>query len=92
MSALVKSAIGNAGEGAHTRAGNAGAPLPEISNLRIALIGYGEVGGIFGADFGPDEADAIAIFSVKPVVISVLDYRNGIGHTELVTIETPPQS
>ncbi len=39
-----------------------------------------------GADFGPDEADAIAIFSVSPVVISVLDYRNGIGHTELVTI------
>ncbi len=39
-----------------------------------------------GADFGPDEGDAIAIFSVKPVVISVLDYRNGIGHTEMVTI------
>ena len=39
-----------------------------------------------GADFGPDEADAIVIFSVKPVVISVLDYRNGIGHTEMVTI------
>ncbi len=39
-----------------------------------------------GADFGPDEADAIVIFSVKRVVISVLDYRNGIGHTEMVTI------
>ena len=39
-----------------------------------------------GADFGPDEGDSIAIFSVKPVVVSVLDYRNGIGHTELVTI------
>ncbi len=39
-----------------------------------------------GADFGPDEADAIAIFAVKPLVISVLDYRNGIGHTELVMI------
>jgi hypothetical protein len=39
-----------------------------------------------GADFGPDEGDAIAIFAVRPVVISVLDYRNGIGHTEMVTI------
>jgi general stress protein 26 len=39
-----------------------------------------------GADFGPDEADSIAIFSVKPVVVSVLDYRSGIGHTELVTV------
>jgi len=39
-----------------------------------------------GADFGPDEADSIAIFSVTPVVVSVLDYRNGIGHTELVTV------
>ena len=39
-----------------------------------------------GADFGPDEADSIAIFAVKPVVVSVLDYRNGIGHTELVTV------
>ncbi len=39
-----------------------------------------------GADFGPDEDDTIAIFSVKPVVISVLDYRHGIGHTDFVTI------
>ena len=39
-----------------------------------------------GADFGPDEGDSIAIFAVKPVVISVLDYRNGVGHTELVTV------
>ena len=37
-----------------------------------------------GADFGPEEADAIAIFCVTPVVVSVLDYRNGFGHTELV--------
>ena len=39
-----------------------------------------------GADFGPDESDSIAIFAVKPVVVSVLDYRHGIGHTELVTL------
>lgn len=39
-----------------------------------------------GADFGPDEADSIALFAVRPVVISVLDYRNGFGHTELVKV------
>ena len=39
-----------------------------------------------GADFGPEDADAIAIFSVKPVVVSVLDYRKGFGHTELVEV------
>ena len=37
-----------------------------------------------GADFGPEEADSIALFAVKPVVVSVLDYREGFGHTELV--------
>ncbi len=37
-----------------------------------------------GADFGPDEADTIALFSIRPVVVSVLDYRKGVGHTELV--------
>ena len=31
------------------RAGDASAALPSIAGLRIALIGYGEVGGIFGA-------------------------------------------
>ena len=39
-----------------------------------------------GADFGPDEADTIALFSVEPVVVSVLDYRHGVGHTELVEV------
>ena len=39
-----------------------------------------------GADFGPDEADTIALFSVEPVVVSVLDYRRSIGHTELVEV------
>jgi nitroimidazol reductase NimA-like FMN-containing flavoprotein (pyridoxamine 5'-phosphate oxidase superfamily) len=38
-----------------------------------------------GADFGPNEADSIAIFSITPEVVSVLDYRKGFGHTELVT-------
>jgi len=39
-----------------------------------------------GADFGPEEADSIALFAVRPVVISVLDYRKGFGNTELVEI------
>ena len=39
-----------------------------------------------GADFGPEEADSIALFAVRPVVISVLDYRKGFGDTELVEV------
>ena len=39
-----------------------------------------------GADFGPNEADSIAIFSITPEVVSVLDYRKGFGHTQLVTV------
>jgi nitroimidazol reductase NimA-like FMN-containing flavoprotein (pyridoxamine 5'-phosphate oxidase superfamily) len=39
-----------------------------------------------GADFGPNEADSIAIFSITPEVVSVLDYRKGFGHTELVAV------
>jgi general stress protein 26 len=39
-----------------------------------------------GVDFGPEEGDVIALFSVTPVVVSVLDYRNGFGHTELVEV------
>jgi len=39
-----------------------------------------------GADFGPDEGERIALFSVSPEVVSVLDYRKGIGHTELVKV------
>ncbi len=39
-----------------------------------------------GADFGPEEADSIALFAVRPVVISVLDYRKGFGHTELIEV------
>jgi nitroimidazol reductase NimA-like FMN-containing flavoprotein (pyridoxamine 5'-phosphate oxidase superfamily) len=39
-----------------------------------------------GADFGPEEADSIALISIKPEVVSVIDYRKGFGHTELVTV------
>jgi general stress protein 26 len=30
-----------------------------------------------GADFGPDDATSIALFSISPEVVSVLDYRKG---------------
>ena len=43
-----------------------------------------------GADFGPEEADSIALFAVRPVVISLLDYRKGFGYTQLVELPSPP--
>ena len=36
---------------------------------------------VFAAGAGPDD---VAIFSVTPTVISVLDYSQGFGHTDLV--------
>jgi nitroimidazol reductase NimA-like FMN-containing flavoprotein (pyridoxamine 5'-phosphate oxidase superfamily) len=39
-----------------------------------------------GVDFGPEEADSFALFAVTPIVFSVLDYRRGIGHTDLVEV------
>jgi general stress protein 26 len=39
-----------------------------------------------GADFGPDDAASIALFSIAPQIISVLDYRKGFGHVELVRV------
>ena len=45
-----------------------------------------------GADFGPEEADSIALFAVRPVVISVLDYRKGFGHTELIEVGLADQT
>jgi general stress protein 26 len=39
-----------------------------------------------GADFGPDDATSIALFSISPEVVSVLDYRKGFGHAELIIV------
>jgi general stress protein 26 len=39
-----------------------------------------------GADFGPDDAASIALFSIAPEFVSVLDYRKGFGHAELIKI------
>jgi general stress protein 26 len=37
-------------------------------------------------DFGPDVQHAMALYRVEPSVISVLDYTQGFGHTDLVTV------
>ena len=37
----------------------------------------------------PPDAGEMAIFRVTPVVISVLDYTKGFGHTDLVRVEGP---
>jgi len=37
----------------------------------------------------PDVAD-VSIFRVTPVVISLLDYSKGFGHTDLVTCQSVP--
>lgn len=37
-------------------------------------------------DFGPDVQHAMELYRVEPSVISVLDYTQGFGHTDLVTV------
>ncbi len=34
----------------------------------------------------PSEASDIILLEIRPVVVSMLDYRQGFGHTELVTL------
>jgi nitroimidazol reductase NimA-like FMN-containing flavoprotein (pyridoxamine 5'-phosphate oxidase superfamily) len=36
--------------------------------------------------YAPAELDAIVVFQVTPEVISVLDYRKGFGHSDLVKL------
>jgi general stress protein 26 len=38
------------------------------------------------AGYAPAELEQIALFRVTPEVISVLDYRKGFGHTDLVEV------
>ena len=38
------------------------------------------------ADLPPEETEGMAVVEVTPKVISVLDYRKGFGHTDLVKI------
>jgi nitroimidazol reductase NimA-like FMN-containing flavoprotein (pyridoxamine 5'-phosphate oxidase superfamily) len=51
------------------------------------------VGQLFVAKFGPQVGEAltaepgqVALFRIRPDVVSVLDYRKGFGHTDLVRI------
>ena len=38
------------------------------------------------AEYEPDEPGELAFFRIEPKVISVLDYKKGFGHTELVEV------
>ena len=38
------------------------------------------------ASYAPTDVKELAVFRIKPEVISVLDYRKGFGHTDLVTV------
>jgi len=38
------------------------------------------------AGYAPAELEQIVLFRVTPEVISVLDYRKGFGHTDLVEV------
>lgn len=40
-----------------------------------------------GVDFGSDYLSEVALFRVDPVVISLIDYTKGFGHTELLEVE-----
>ncbi len=50
--------------------------------LRLLMERYPEQHSLPGPMPKPEE---VCIFRVKPVVISVLDYSKGFGHTDLVT-------
>jgi PPOX class probable F420-dependent enzyme len=43
------------------------------------------------ADMTEDERAQAAVVRVRPTVISVIDYRRGFGHTDLVTLEREPR-
>jgi pyridoxine/pyridoxamine 5'-phosphate oxidase len=38
------------------------------------------------APYAPTELEAVVLFRVNPEIISVLDYRKGFGHTDLVKL------
>lgn len=50
--------------------------------LRMLPLKYPEQVGLPGPMPTPDQ---VRIFRVTPIVISVLDYSKGFGHTDLVT-------
>jgi hypothetical protein len=41
------------------------------------------------AQYVTGDPEGLAMFRIEPVVVSVLDYRQGFGHTELATVAEP---
>ena len=38
------------------------------------------------ARYAPTDMDQLVVFRITPEIISVLDYRKGFGHTDLVEV------
>jgi hypothetical protein len=38
------------------------------------------------APYAPIELEGVVLFRINPEIISVLDYRKGFGHTDLVNV------
>ena len=38
------------------------------------------------APYAPDDMEQLVLFRITPEIISVLDYRKGFGHTDLVKV------
>ena len=39
------------------------------------------------ARYAPADMEQLAVFRISPEIISVLDYRKGFGHTDLVKVD-----
>jgi hypothetical protein len=39
------------------------------------------------ARYAPADMDELVLFRINPEIISVLDYRKGFGHTDLVKVD-----
>lgn len=57
-------------------------PAEATRVLRMLALKYPEQGSLPGP---MPTADQVRIFRVTPIIISVLDYTKGFGHTDLVT-------
>lgn len=56
--------------------------------LQLLSQRYPEQRSLSGPMPTPDE---VCVFRVTPMIVSVLDYSKGFGHTELVRCSTPPR-
>ena len=56
-------------------------PQDELANVtRLMLEKFPQ------AEFVLPKAEDVVVFRLRPIVFSVLDYRKGFGHTDLVTV------